>query len=1172
VQGSSYYSPILKSEGLSSFNVASTTTVVIQAIVTAVDNEGERQGFYITEETGHWDADWLTSEGIFVMTRDDHPSTNDGAPVSGVSVGDLVTVTAQVMEYQAFNSMPRTVLVNPSFIVNSSGNTPPVLILDAGRPIPNSIMTLVTPDLTDSVGHTFDATRYALSFWETVEGMLVTIPNMVAADGFIDSNRPTIFQAYSTVHADADQLHSRGGYTIAGDPPNSPPDTADPDDDTIAGGRHLHDGDINPDLIEIDFSGFAVDAPAGLRQQLTMGDPLGDVTGIVEFDFTDRKIFVTQPLTGFVNQVPTRETTTLGSDSRALTVATFNVENLWADPSPAGQARFTAIAQAIATNLNSPDIIMIEEIQDNNGTASGSADASLTWQMLVNAVNAAVPGARYQWVDQDPVNAAEGGAVNGSGNIRVGFLYDTNRVQLGDLAWDAPIEERRRYTDRIGDGVRDAGDLIAFSDDMIAAEINQSDWTNTRRSLLAEFNFAGNTVYVTANHFSAKGGSGEVWQVNQNLDAGNPANAAWAKRVEQANDVYAMMNHIAANAPNAGIVNGGDFNDFYFYRPLEVVTGYVQTDGTPRVGGARFANLTLTLAEAERYSYTFDGRSQALDHIVASQTLAGVATYDIVHINTGFNSMGTGADADPSLSDHDPAVASFDFRSLGERLTGTAGDDTLEGFGGDDRLQGREGADRLDGGLGSDTADYSETAPLGVIVNLSAVSVPPTAHPDAPRDVAPNEALDGFGNYDTLVSIENAITGDKNDFVYGSAGANRFETRGGNDYLDGGAGADTMHGGQGDDVYIVDDAGDVVVENPGEGTDEVRTGLGTYVLAANVENLTGASSSRQVLRGNALDNVVIAGPGDDLIDLSDGGNDTVVGGTGRDCLYYGAALTGADSNDGGDAGGDPRGDLLIIQGNYNITLGEETLVDIEKFRVLRGDNTTYGDTAGNTYNYSIATVDANVADGAQLVVQGGSLRANETLSFNGALETDGGFKIFGGRGNDSLTGGDQFDHLLGRAGDDTLIGNGGDDRLRGGLGKDTLDGGSGADVFVYAAQGGAEGYANAVLESTSTGYDILVGFNYAEDKIDLPNIVTGLSEDTSGKLDAATFDADLASALGSFQAGSAVLFTPDSGDLAGRHFLVVDADGDGAYQANLDFVFELQSPVGSLPATPDFFV
>ena len=120
-----------------------------------------------------------------------------------------------------------------------------------------------------------------------------------------------------------------------------------------------------------------------------------------------------------------------------------------------------------------------------------------------------------------------------------------------------------------------------------------------------------------------------------------------------------MMNLIEGAAPGSGIVSGGDFNDFYFYRPLTTVTGYTLADGTARVGDARFDNLTLTLSEAERYTYNFDGRSQAIDHIIVNGMLSAVATYDVVHLNTGFNPSST-----TPLSDHDPGLASFDYREL----------------------------------------------------------------------------------------------------------------------------------------------------------------------------------------------------------------------------------------------------------------------------------------------------------------------------------------------------------------------------------------------------------------------------------------------------------------------------------------------------------------------------
>ncbi|HEY0028861.1 MAG TPA: Calx-beta domain-containing protein [Allosphingosinicella sp.] len=862
VQGSAYYSPILAAEGLNSFNVASTTTVIIQAVVTALDGDGTRQGFYLTEETSDWDDLVASSEGIFVMTHDDGIAGVTLAGLyPGLRVGDLVTVTAQVMEYQSFNTMPRTVLVNSSLTIDGSGFALPTLALDESRPIPNSIMTLVTPDYTDSADgadDSFDASLYGLSFWESVEGMLVTIPDMVAADGFVQtSGGQPYFQAYSTVHADADQINSRGGYTIAGDPPLSPPDTPETDDGTVRGGRHLHDGDINPDIIEVDFSGFAIDAPAGLADTLTMGDKLGDITGIIDFDFTDRKLFVTQiDPTQFTDVFPEQETTTLAADTRALTVATFNVENL--DPGD-GAARFTAIANAIANNLRAPDIISIEEMQDNNGAdASGGSDASVTWQMLVDALNAAVPGANYQWVDQAPVPGSEGGEPGG--NIRVGFLYNTDRVQLGDLAADATLEQRRQYTDRIGDGVRDAGDLIAFSDNMVAEQINPADWSGTRLSLLGEFNFNGNTVYVTANHLPAKGGSGEFWQFNQNLETGEPDNSGWAKRNAVAQDIYAVLNRIEAESGGAGVVAGGDFNDFYFYRPLEVVTGYVLADGTARDGGARFDNLTVTeLTEAERYTYTFDGRSQAIDHIIVNQSLSAVASYDVVHLNTGYNARATATQPDPALSDHDPALAAFDFRGFAETLTGTASDDVLNGEGGDDTIvltgggndsaSGGEGndliyygdaftnADSNDGGAGTDrvglagnyvlTFDADDLVSIERLELYGSAVVPGTAATSydlttVDANVAAGTTLfvtaaslgagetltfNGTAELDGRFSVQGGAGADriaggaKGDSLIGNAGADELYGLNGNDVLLGGAGADLLRGGNGNDTF-----------------------------------------------------------------------------------------------------------------------------------------------------------------------------------------------------------------------------------------------------------------------------------------------------------------------------------------------------------------------------------
>ncbi len=876
IQGTAYYSPILAAEGVSGFNIASAGAVTVRAIVTAVDNVGTRQGYYLTEEVTDWDGNSYTSEGIFVMTRND---SNVGTVVSGVSVGDLVQVTAHIMEYQAFSSMPRTVLVNPTGLsVISTGNALPTVTLTN---MPNEVLTAVTPDYTDSsdgAGDTFDASTYALSYFETVEGMLVTIPNMVVADGFVSTSggRP-FFQAYSLDSANPDQINSRGGYTVAGDPPIGPPDTATTGDDTVHGGRHLHDGDVNPDIIEVDFSDFAMAPPAGLSTGASMGDHLGNVTGIIDFDFTDRKLFVTgmEP-GGFVDGSVSQETTLLGNDNRALTVAAFNVNNL--DPGD-GAARFTAIANAIANNLHAPDIVSIEEIQDNNGaTNDGTTDASTTWQMLVDALNLAT-GAHYQWVDQAPVNGAEGGEPGG--NIRVGFLYNTDRVQLGDLAANATLAERRQFTDRIGDGVRDAGDRIAYDDSMVSAEINTSDWSSTRRSLLGEFTFHGNTVYMTANHFTAKGGSGEFWQFDQDLEAGDPSNAGWAKRSEQAEDVYSMLNVIQSGSPNVGIISGGDYNDFYFYQPLTTLTGYTMADGTGRVGGTRLENLTLTLPEAERYTYTFDGRSQAIDHIIVNSLLGGVASYDVVHLNTGFN-----PNASLAISDHDPGLSSFDFRSFAEVLVGTAAGETINGYAGNDVISAGAGNDIIIGGTGNDQMAGGTNDDQYFVDSANDVVTEVVGEGNDRVFAGTSFTLTNGTSVELLTTDFHAGTGAIDlagnglaNVIFGNDGANR---------LDGGGGVDTMVGRLGDDWYYVDNAADAIVEAIGEGSDRVFAST-SYTLAAGVSvelmttdfhSGTGAIN----LTGNELANIIFGNDGANIL-TGGGGADTMVGRLGDDWFY-----------------------------------------------------------------------------------------------------------------------------------------------------------------------------------------------------------------------------------------------------------------------------------------------
>ncbi|HEX8481602.1 MAG TPA: calcium-binding protein, partial [Allosphingosinicella sp.] len=292
---------------------------------------------------------------------------------------------------------------------------------------------------------------------------------------------------------------------------------------------------------------------------------------------------------------------------------------------------------------------------------------------------------------------------------------------------------------------------------------------------------------------------------------------------------------------------------------------------------------------------------------------------------------------------------------------------------------------------------------------------------------------------------DNITTGIGNDEIRTGGGNDVLDGGGGNDLLDGGSGDDSMTGGAGNDIFVVSSAGDAVIEQAGEGVDEVMTALAVYSLAgvANVEKLTGTSSAEQDLTANAGNNVVTAGGGADVLHLEAGGDDIVFGGDGNDSIHFGESLRAADQVDGG-AGFD----TLFLHGNYaaGVTLLPATLKNVERITLLH-----FGQSG-----YTLFTNDSNVAAGQVLAIDASGLGAFETLSFHGEAETDGAFNI---------TGGAAMDILFGGAGDDVFSGGGGSDRFFGGGGADTMIGGADDDYYQVTEAG------DSVVEAAGEGVD-----------------------------------------------------------------------------------------------------
>jgi len=353
------------------------------------------------------------------------------------------------------------------------------------------------------------------------------------------------------------------------------------------------------------------------------------VIGPLDYSFSNYKIQATStPL--FSSGGLIRETTAPTTDHE-VSVATFNVENLaGTDP----QAKYDHLAELIVNNLRAPDIIGIEEVQDNDGVAGGTGssvvDASVAWSRLVQAIQAA-GGPTYQHRQIDPVDDAEGGAPGG--NIRVGFLFRTDRdVEFIDRPGGGPTTETAIVA-------HPSGPRLSSSPGRIGTQSSAFD--DTRKSLVGEFRARGKTVFVVVNHFSSKTDDQPLFGPAQ-----PPTRFSEVARHGQAQVVNDFVDSLLALDPNANVIVLGDINDFEFSQTVDILEA-----------GGVLHSLVKDLASPERYSYVFEGSSQVLDQILFSPNVAGhfPHEYDVVHVNSEF------ADA-VQASDHEPSVVRIDLR------------------------------------------------------------------------------------------------------------------------------------------------------------------------------------------------------------------------------------------------------------------------------------------------------------------------------------------------------------------------------------------------------------------------------------------------------------------------------------------------------------------------------
>lgn len=543
--------------------------------VTGVVTLASADGFFM--QSLEPDEDPATSEGIWVAAK----------PGISVAVGDIVSVSGSVDEFfpggelSGGLSTTRIKLADLTVLKSSAPLPEPVLIGENGRMIPNRIVD-------DDQLRSFQPESDGIDFFESLEGMLIQVQEAVAV-------APT------------------DGYGEIAIVVNNGKDTGPR---TITGGLCLQPDDANPERILLDDAW--VPTPS-----VTIGTRFPLIVGVMDYSYGNFKL---QPSAAY-EFIPGEPQLTEVSPplEGQLRIASYNVENLDALDS---EERFNQLAYQIVEQLFSPDLIALQEIQDDHGAVEDAVvDASQTWGKLIQTIQN-LGGPTYEYREIPPLRNSDGGEPGG--NVRVGFLFRTDRgltfADLGEPGSITPVE------------VQQEGSDLRLNPNPGRIEPNHEAFRDSRKPLAAQFRFKGTPFIVINLHLASRSGDTPLFgSLQPTLEKSSHI------RREQAAVIQGFTHAILKADRDAKIILLGDFNDHSWSEPLQIFS----TD--------ELVDLVTMLPLEERFTYIFEGNSQALDHILLSQgTLPYLADYSIIHLNTGFP-------PGKRFSDHDPQLLTLQF-------------------------------------------------------------------------------------------------------------------------------------------------------------------------------------------------------------------------------------------------------------------------------------------------------------------------------------------------------------------------------------------------------------------------------------------------------------------------------------------------------------------------------
>ncbi len=549
----------------------------VTGIVTAVTGHG----FYLQDLVA--DGDDRSSEALFVA----YSSGNL------IKRGDRVFIeTATVQEHNPSinqsNSLTITRLINLSKvqIVSSQNLLPePVVIGEAGRNIPNQI---IENDVVGYIGKDkglFDPEEDGMDFYESLESMYVEVREPLVISS---TNR---FNEISIV---ADNGRNAGLIS-----------------DT--GAIVIRENDFNPERIMLDDTFINI-------PKMRLGTKLlSPVRGVIGYDFANYRLMPIEPLVYIEEKVPEQQVETIEGEN-ILSIASYNVENLAASDNV---ARFTQLAKHVVKGLNSPDVLVLQEVLDNDGSFdSKSVSADQTLSKIIRAIHL-TGGPDYKYLNIDPERNADGGIKGGNGRIVILYREDTG-LTLETINQAGPRTETKIIVE---------DNNLSLSHNPGRVWPNNSCFRQSRKLLITQFSYNGQDIFIIGVHFSSKGEDGPLYGEIQ-----PPPMPSEERRIAQAKALNGFVKRILEAKPNANIIVLGDINDFYWTKTVNTLMG------------SQLKNTVYSLPEKNRYSYIHEGNGQIMDHIFLSELLYNkMESFQIVHLNTGTPEM-------DAFSDHDPVI------------------------------------------------------------------------------------------------------------------------------------------------------------------------------------------------------------------------------------------------------------------------------------------------------------------------------------------------------------------------------------------------------------------------------------------------------------------------------------------------------------------------------------